>query len=372
MNLVLRRRRYGVKDKNLLALAIAVILAFSMVNLFLGPSPSLRVSAVVTSEPLGVYWDPNCSTPVSSINWGNLTAGGTETITMYVQNEGNETCFVSVQEENWQASNTSAVASFSCDEPEVAPGQAAEVDPTLTIFPNASGVSNFSFDLAFDEIFVQLGDFDTLFSNNTVSVIYPSTSSNKPLGCSAAMVSDWTASAYVTTELQPQNYTEGLDTNAAFVNQTSGEAIGASGTGIISFGGPVVNPVVKYAESSSTPSSDRAPIMFNNQSGVLSFQYANGSSIPGASMPASAVNGKQDFFVIETFMDGSGRYILLCYGFGWEGTLAAGKYFNVVIYPNLASQSESWIIVKWSDTNGNGFVDNPGAGDTYTIIAQGN
>jgi hypothetical protein len=89
-------------------------------------------------------------------------------------------------------------------------------------------------------------------------------------------------------------------------------------------------------------------------------------------MSASALNGNQDFFVIETFMDGAGRYQLLCYGFGWEGTYAAGKYFNEVIYPNLASQSESWIIVKWFDANGNGFVDGPNQGDTYTIIAEGN
>jgi hypothetical protein len=357
--------------KRALVLVLIVVLAFSMAQVLFDSQLSLRVSGVITSVPIGVYWDAGCTSPVESINWGNVTVGGVETLTMYVENFGNESFYLTVQMVNWQADNASNVASFSCEEPQIGPGQVAMVDPTLTIFPNASGVSSFSFDVAFSETFVTLGDFDTLFGNNTsVTVIYPSTSTDKPLGCSPAMVTDWLASAYVTTKLT--NFTDGLDNESAFVDQTTGIAVGASGTGIISFGGPVVNPVVKYAESSSTPSADRAPIMFNNQGGVVSFEYANGTSIPGASMSASAVNGNQDFFVIETFMDGAGRYQLLCYGFGWEGTYAAGLYFNEVIYPNLASQSESWIIVKWFDANGNGFVDGPNQGDTYTIIAQGN
>jgi hypothetical protein len=358
-----------LNTKRALVLTIIVVLAFSMSQVLFNSQLSLRVSGVITSVPIGVYWDANCTTPVDSINWGNLTAGGVETLTMYVQNFGNESFYLTVQMMNWQASNTSDVASFSCEEPQIGPGQVAEVDPTLTISPNASGVSGFSFDVAFSETFVTLGDFDTLFANNSVRVIYPSTSGNKPLNTSAASVSDWTASAYVTTRLT--NYTEGLDNESTFVDQTTGIAVGASGTGIVSFGGPIVNPVVKYAESSSTPSADRAPIMFNSQGGVDSFEYANGTSIPGASMPVSAVNGNEDFFVIETFMDGAGRYQLLCYGFGWEGTYAAGKYFNAVIYPNLASQNENWIIVKWVNTSGNGFVNGPYDGDTYTVIAQG-
>jgi hypothetical protein len=359
------------KGRLALVLAIATILSISMARPFFNSPACLRVSAVLTSVPLGVYWDANCSTPVHSIDWGNMTAGGTKTITMYIRNEGNETFVLSVEAENWQAGNTSNVATFSSEEPKIGLGQTVQVNPSLTVLSNASGVSSFSFDIAFAETFVRLGDFDTLFSNNTsVRMIYPSDNTTKPLNCIAAMVSDWTASAFIYTKLA--NVTEGLDTQTSFVNQTTGKPVGASGTGIISFGGPIVNPVVKYSESNtSTPLSDRALIKFYNANGVFYFQYSNGSAISEASMPASAVNGNQDVFVIETFSDGGGRYIMLCYGFGWKGTYAAGKYFDTVIYPNLQSQSESWIIVKWKDTNGNGFVNGPYDGDTYTVIARG-
>jgi hypothetical protein len=290
---------------------------------------------------------------------------------MYVRNEGNETCILSVSTANWQGGNESDFAAFSCEEPQILPGQSVQINPSLTIFLNASGVSSFSFNIVFSTRSVTLGDFDTLFSNNTnVRVIYPSSTTPKPLNCSAAMTSDWTACAFVTAKLG--TFTEGYDTQASFVNQTTGQAIGASGTGIISFGGPVVNPIVKYAESGSTPSADRAPIKFNKKNGVASFQYSNGTNVPGASMLASTFNGDQDLFVIETFSDSAGRYIMLCYGFSWEGTYAAGEYFVSVLYPNLGSQNESWIILKWQDTNGNGIVNGPNDGDTYTIVAEGN
>jgi hypothetical protein len=75
-------------------------------------------------------------------------------------------------------------------------------------------------------------------------------------------------------------------------------------------------------------------------------------------------------FVIEVFRDRDGKYLLLCYGFGWKGTYAAGKYFYTVVYPSIQTHSESWIIVKWEDTNGNGFVNTQTEGDTYTVVAR--
>jgi hypothetical protein len=76
-------------------------------------------------------------------------------------------------------------------------------------------------------------------------------------------------------------------------------------------------------------------------------------------------------FVIEAYKDGSNRPIMLCYGFGWKGTYAAGKYFDQVIYPGIDSYTSSWVIVHWEDTNGDGFVNPPNDGDSYTVIATG-
>jgi hypothetical protein len=214
-----------------------------------------------------------------------------------------------------------------------------------------------------------LSDFPTRFASNYVRMIYPSEETSKPLGCAAAMVSDWTASAFVSTKLG--EFAEGLDTDSTFVHQAEGWPIGDPGIGIISFGGPCVNPIVKYAESGETPPASRAPVRFTIDNGNFRFQDADGTNILGAWLPGSVVNQNQDMFVIETYLDGNGRYILLCYGFGWKGTYAAGKYFDKIVYPNLAAYPFDWIIVSWEDTNGDGFINNPGDGDAYDIIAAG-
>jgi parallel beta-helix repeat protein len=202
------------------------------------------------------------------------------------------------------------------------------------------------------------------------SAIYPDQVTPKPLGCSAAWTSDWLASAFVTTKLP--NLVEGLDTDSSFVDQVTGKAVGAPGTPILTFAGPFVNPIVKRAENSSTPDVDRAPVKFHSESGFFYFQLKDGTSIPNASLPVSVINKDQDLFVIERYVDGDGRLMMICYGFGWPGTYAAGKYFDKIVFPRLETFPHEWIIVKWEDTNGDGFVNNPGEGDTYNLIATGN
>jgi hypothetical protein len=181
------------------------------------------------------------------------------------------------------------------------------------------------------------------------------------------MVSDWLSSAFISTKLE--NAEEGTDTNSAFVNPISGKLIGDANTGVISFGGSVVNSIVSRAENGATTAADRAPIKFYANAGAFYFQHYDGASITDANLPASVINNDQDMFIIESYVYSNGRYTLLCYGFGWKGTYAAGKYFETEIYPNLSYYPYSWIIVKWEDTNANGLVNTIADGDTYTLIA---
>ena len=215
-----------------------------------------------------------------------------------------------------------------------------------------------------------LSDFGCNFNYGYWKVIYPSQMTPKPLGCAGAMTSDWLATSFVTTKIDYLH--EGLDTDPGYVNQDTGEAVGFENMDILTFGGPVVNPVVKHAEKSSTPIADRAPVMFHSEAGVLYFQYMNGTNIPNASLPISAINNDEDIFVIERYLDSEAKKMTICYGFGWQGTYAAGKFFEYELYPEHIYYTNSWIIVHWHDTNSNNFVDNPGKGDTYTIIATGN
>jgi hypothetical protein len=70
------------------------------------------------------------------------------------------------------------------------------------------------------------------------------------------------------------------------------------------------------------------------------------------------------------FKDNDGRNVLFAYGISGKGTYAAGKYFHN-IYSDISSKTIAWMIVKWEDTNMDGFVNAPDDGDTYTLIASG-
>ena len=214
---------------------------------------------------------------------------------------------------------------------------------------------------------ISLANFDYYFREKSCIMVQPSTSTEKPRGCAPAMVSDWLASAYIHTRLN--NCVECLDTESLYVDQVDGSSLG--GLPVISFGGPVVNPIVSYCESDSTPLLDRSPVKYVGEGGNCSFKLWNDSMIPDASLPLSVINEDEDMFLIEVFQNSDEQTLLIVYGFGWQGTYAAGKYFDKVIYPNLDDFKNQWVIVHWMDTSLDGFVDSPGGGDTYIVVATG-
>jgi hypothetical protein len=199
--------------------------------------------------------------------------------------------------------------------------------------------------------------------------IYPDQVTPKPHNISAASVSDWLASSYMTTKIA--NYSEGLDTDSLVVNQTSGEPMAESDMAVLCFGGPAVSAPVYYFEVNKI-----APVIYGGVPGAAGggepwsqWYLTNGSAITEAAMSTDEHN---DLFLMESFVDNNGRNVVLAYGIDWRGTYAAGKYFDSEVFPNLARFTHCWVIVHWEDTNMNGFVDNPGEGDTYTVIATGN
>ena len=74
-------------------------------------------------------------------------------------------------------------------------------------------------------------------------------------------------------------------------------------------------------------------------------------------MSNSQVSNSQDMFLIEAFIDNSGNKVFIVYGYGWKGTFAAGLFFKSIICPNMSSYSNAYYVYRWTDSNGDGFVD---------------
>jgi len=98
---------------------------------------------------VGVYWDVNCSVPVSSLDWGSVFPGSVKNITVFIRNEGDEPSTLFLRATNWsplKASNF-MVLNWDYSNPVVYSRQTFKVVLTLSVASVAEGVKDFSFDV---------------------------------------------------------------------------------------------------------------------------------------------------------------------------------------------------------------------------------
>jgi len=130
---------------------LVFLLMLCLLSMF-SKTPSVHVSAVGTTGPIRVYWDVACTKPVQSIEWGNMTLGGTKSFAVYTRNEDNQTCFLNVKTTDWQPTSTTNYLNFSwsCDINKFAAGKVARGTLKLQVSSRTTGVSTFSFNIVFE------------------------------------------------------------------------------------------------------------------------------------------------------------------------------------------------------------------------------
>jgi len=127
----------------LLLSAIGPIVSSALTNRTISNTGSVKAIGV------GVYWDSNLTSPVSSINWGIIEPGSNVNKTVYIRNEGNTAARLSMATSNWSPSNASSFMALSWDYS----GQTLNVDEviqvklTLSVSASIEGITDFSFDI---------------------------------------------------------------------------------------------------------------------------------------------------------------------------------------------------------------------------------
>ena len=48
---------------------------------------------------------------------------------------------------------------------------------------------------------------------------------------------------------------------------------------------------------------------------------------------------------------------MIIYGYEWKGTFAGGKFFKFIMHPNIDNYTGAYYVFKWTDNNGDSFVD---------------
>jgi hypothetical protein len=139
--------------KPLMVVVIVITLTLFVSAGILGQFSSLRLigtRGIVKVIGVGVYWDANCTSLVSSLNWGTIEPGTTKNFTVFIRNEGNVVATLFKNETNWSPVNASAYISleWDYDDHTINPSDTTQTTLTLMIAPDAQGVKDFNFDIA--------------------------------------------------------------------------------------------------------------------------------------------------------------------------------------------------------------------------------
>ena len=131
---------------------VAYTLALSLVGQVLSAVQTSRTvpnAGAVKAIGVGVYWNNECTNPLSSIDWGVLEPGSSKNVTCYIRSEGNSVSTLSMNASNWNPSNASSYMTLSWDYggQSINPDDVVQVTFTLSVDASIEGITSFSFDI---------------------------------------------------------------------------------------------------------------------------------------------------------------------------------------------------------------------------------
>jgi hypothetical protein len=144
------------KQDSIVVIATVGLLAYTLLLSFIGPvvsslqtNKTLGNQGSVKAVGVGVYWNSNGTSPVTSFNWGMIDPNSTKSITCYVKNEGNQILTLSMSASNWNPSNCTQymTLSWNLSGATLNPGQIKTATFTLAVSASIKGITSFSFDL---------------------------------------------------------------------------------------------------------------------------------------------------------------------------------------------------------------------------------
>jgi len=140
------RQRIALKP---LAVLLSIVALIVLASGFTQSSVRIVGRGTVKAVGVGVFWNSNCTDPVSFIDWGLVEPGSMNNVTVYVRNEGNVAASISLATENWNPSNASDYLALSWDYDGrlLNPLEVAQVVLTLSVSLSVHGIDSFSFDI---------------------------------------------------------------------------------------------------------------------------------------------------------------------------------------------------------------------------------
>jgi hypothetical protein len=112
---------------------------------WMGP---IKKSFGVESFYVGVYWNVECTVPVTHIDWGELTPGSTKDAVVFLRNEElNGSCYPNMWTASWTPSEGAnyIALSWDCGGKTIDPDETLQATFTLKVSRSIRGVDDFDF-----------------------------------------------------------------------------------------------------------------------------------------------------------------------------------------------------------------------------------
>lgn len=133
----------------ILAIALTTIIMTAVVSGLLTSQKIQNAGSVRATVGLGVYSDQACTTPLSSINWGEVTPGQSYSRTIYLKNLGNIKVKLSMTTGNWTPSSAISYLTLTWNRENYVLNVSASIEATLILVVSSTAQGgSFSFDIS--------------------------------------------------------------------------------------------------------------------------------------------------------------------------------------------------------------------------------
>ena len=143
------------REKIMAGIVVAVIIISAVVVLTM----TRRIPTVGRIKAIGVevYWDPDCSEVVESIDWGTMRPGDLAGVTLYFENIRNTNCTLSLNSSNWVPLIAEQYLTLDWNYTDVVmePEDVLTIQLTLYASTDTEGFTSFSFDILITAVEVE-------------------------------------------------------------------------------------------------------------------------------------------------------------------------------------------------------------------------
>lgn len=131
----------------LLAATLTVVTA-ATIGVIQREIPS-RGKVHIVSLGVDVFWDMDCNSQVSEIDWGTLEPGNSKNVSAYVKNTGNTALILSMNASDWMpvTAETYIAVTWDAENTSLSEGDVLHVHITLSVSAGISGVTDFQFSI---------------------------------------------------------------------------------------------------------------------------------------------------------------------------------------------------------------------------------